>query len=148
MVKLRLKRMGTIDKPFYRIVAVDSRKKRDGIYLEALGYYDPKTDPLTLKIDFDKALTWLGKGAQPSETVNSLFRKAGILEKWHQIKIGSPQEKTADTETTVVTELPDENKNEEIETPVNETEPVEPVSAENETEVEMEEPATAAAKSE
>ncbi|MCD4796965.1 MAG: 30S ribosomal protein S16 [Candidatus Cloacimonetes bacterium] len=86
MVKLRLKRMGAIDKPFYRIVALDSRKKRDGVYLESLGYYDPKTDPSTLKVDIEKALNWLKVGAQPSDTVRSLFKKAGVLEKWHNTK--------------------------------------------------------------
>lgn len=86
MVRLRLKRMGAINKPFYRIVAVDARKKRDGKYLEALGYYDPKTNPFTLKLDIDKAINWLKVGAQPSETVKSLFRKAGVLQKWHDIR--------------------------------------------------------------
>lgn len=86
MVKLRLKRMGAINKPFYRIVALDSRKKRDGAYLESLGYYDPKTDPSTLKVDIEKALNWLKLGAQPSDTVRSLFKKAGVLEKWHNTK--------------------------------------------------------------
>ena len=86
MVKLRLKRMGKIDTPFYRIVVLDSRKKRDGAYIESLGYYDPKTDPLTLKVDTDKAIQWLQKGAQPSDTVRSLLRKAGVLEKWHNLK--------------------------------------------------------------
>jgi len=86
MVKLRLKRMGKIDTPFYRIVVLDSRKKRDGAYLESLGYYDPKTDPLTLKVDTDRAIHWLENGAQPSDTVRSLLRKAGILEKWHNLK--------------------------------------------------------------
>jgi len=86
MVRLRLKRMGAINKPFYRIVAVDARKKRDGKYLEALGYYDPKTNPFTLKLDIDKAINWLKVGAQPSDTVKSLFRKAGVLQKWHEIK--------------------------------------------------------------
>ena len=86
MVKLRLKRMGTIDKPFYRIVAVDSRKKRDGKYLECVGYYDPKTDPLTIKIESERALYWLGVGAQPSYTVRSLFRKTGVLETRHNLK--------------------------------------------------------------
>ena len=93
MVRLRLRRMGTIDKPFYRIVAVDSRKKRDGIYLESVGYYDPKTDPLTLKVDIDNAIKWLRLGAQPSDTVRSLFRKAGVLEKWHNEKFGSEEVK-------------------------------------------------------
>jgi small subunit ribosomal protein S16 len=78
--------MGTVDKPFYRIVAVDSRKKRDGKYLESVGYYDPKTDPLTLKVDADRAIYWLSVGAQPSDTVRSLLRKAGILEKWHKTR--------------------------------------------------------------
>ncbi|MCF7813260.1 MAG: 30S ribosomal protein S16, partial [Candidatus Cloacimonetes bacterium] len=88
MVKLRLKRMGKINKPFYRIVCLDSRKKRDGAYLEAIGYYDPKTDPLTLKVDTDKALYWLGKGAQPSDTVHSLLKKVGVMQKFHESKFG------------------------------------------------------------
>ena len=87
MVKLRLKRMGTINKPFYRIIAIDARKKRDGKYLESLGYYDPKTDPLTLKVDVDKSIKWLKVGAQPTDTVRSLFRRAGIMEKWHNLKL-------------------------------------------------------------
>ena len=86
MVKLRLKRMGGRDKPFYRIVAVDARKKRDGKYLESVGYYDPKTDPFTLKVDIDKAIKWIKVGAQPTETVRALFRKAGVLEKWHNMR--------------------------------------------------------------
>jgi len=90
--------MGAINKPFYRIVAIDSHKKRDGKYLEALGYYDPKTDPYTLKVDIEKALNWLKVGAQPSQTVNSLFRKAGILEKWHNIKFSKKDEDSKITE--------------------------------------------------
>jgi small subunit ribosomal protein S16 len=98
MVKLRLKRMGTIDKPFYRIVAVDSRKKRDGKYLECVGYYDPKTNPLTLKVEADRALYWLGVGAQPSDTVRSLLRKAGLLEKWHNLRYVNKSSIEPDTE--------------------------------------------------
>jgi len=85
MVSLRLKRMGSANNPFYRIVAVDSRKKRDGKYIEALGYYDPKTDPCTIKIDSELAVKWINYGARPSETVRSLFKKAGILAKIHQL---------------------------------------------------------------
>ena len=92
MVKLRLKRMGSINKPFYRIVTLDSRKKRDGIYLESIGYYDPKTDPFTLKVDVDRALYWLGVGAQPSDTVRSLLKKAGVMEKFHNAKFGEKEE--------------------------------------------------------
>ena len=104
MVKLRLKRMGAIDKPFYRIIAIDSRKKRDGKYLEALGYYDPKTDPFTLKVDVDKSIKWLKVGAQPTDTVRSLFRRAGIMEKWHNLKLEKISEKKASEETKEKTE--------------------------------------------
>lgn len=108
MVKLRLRRMGAINKPFYRIVAVDARKKRDGAYLENLGYYDPKTDPFTLKVHIDKAIEWLKKGAQPSETVRSLFKKAGVLEKWHNIRmdinIEAADEKAEKLEEAVIVE--------------------------------------------
>jgi small subunit ribosomal protein S16 len=94
MVKLRLRRSGANDKPFYRVVAVDSRRKRDGQYLDNIGYYDPKTDPFTLQLDTDKAIQWLSQGAQPSETVNSLLRRAGILEKWHNMRFIKKTEPT------------------------------------------------------
>jgi small subunit ribosomal protein S16 len=92
MVKLRLRRQGAINQPFYRIVAVDSRLKRDGKYLESIGYYDPKSEPFILKVDVEKALKWLQVGAQPSETVRSLFRKVGVLEKWHTIRFSKSEE--------------------------------------------------------
>jgi len=95
MVKLRLRRMGAINRPFYRIVAVDSRKKRDGAYLEAVGYYDPKSEPLTLKVDAEKIMKWLDVGAQPTDTVKSLFKKAGVMEQWHNLK-QSRKEATAE----------------------------------------------------
>ncbi len=88
MVSLRLKRMGCRNKPFYRIVAVDSRHKRDGKYLEALGYYDPKTDPCTINVDQEKAIKWINYGAKPSVTVRSLFKKKGVLAKVHEMKHG------------------------------------------------------------
>lgn len=96
MVKLRLKRMGKINKPFYRIVCLDSRKKRDGAYLESIGYYDPKTEPLTLKVDTDRALYWLSNGAQPSDTVRSLLKRAGIMQKFHELKFAAQE--TEDTD--------------------------------------------------
>ncbi|MCB5250846.1 MAG: 30S ribosomal protein S16 [Candidatus Cloacimonadales bacterium] len=86
MVKIRLTRMGSINKPFYRIVAVDSRNKRDGKYIENIGYYDPKHNPAIVKIEEDLALKWLKVGAQPSQTVRSLFKNAGILQKMHEFK--------------------------------------------------------------
>jgi small subunit ribosomal protein S16 len=79
--------MGAADKPFYRIVAVDSRRKRDGKYIESVGYYDPKQDPFTLKVDIDNAIKWLNVGAQPSDTVRSLLKKAGVMQKFHEMKL-------------------------------------------------------------
>ena len=100
MVKLRLKRMGAKNQPFYRVVAVDSRVKRDGKYIEAIGYYDPKTDPFTLNLDQDIAIKWLNCGAQPTETVRALFRKAGILAKFHEMRFGKTVEQNLTEETT------------------------------------------------
>ena len=80
-VKLRLTRMGSKKSPFYRIVAMDGRKARDGQYIESLGYYNPKAEPVELKIDSEKALEWIKKGAQPTDTVRDLLRKNGIIEK-------------------------------------------------------------------
>lgn len=77
-VKIRLKRMGAKKAPFYRVVVADSRSPRDGRFIEELGYYNPLTEPATVKIDAEKAQKWLSNGAQPSETVRNLFRKQGI----------------------------------------------------------------------
>ncbi len=79
MVKLRLQRFGTKKKPFYRIVAADSRKPRDGRYLQIVGVYDPTKNPAYVNIDNEKVLNWLRNGAQPTDTVKSLFSKAGII---------------------------------------------------------------------
>ncbi len=81
MVKLRLTRMGAKKAPFYRIVAMDSRKARDGKYIDQIGYYNPVTVPKQIVIDADKAKEWLAKGAQPTETVLSLLKTQGIIEK-------------------------------------------------------------------
>lgn len=70
--------MGAKKRPSYRIVAADSRSPRDGAFIESVGYYDPITDPATVKIDMDRARHWLSVGAQPTETVQSLFKKAGV----------------------------------------------------------------------
>ncbi|MGM0609830.1 MAG: 30S ribosomal protein S16 [Thermodesulfobacteriota bacterium] len=77
-MKLRLTRMGSKKKPFYRIVALDSKKKRDGRVLEYLGHYNPMTEPAQVKVDVEKAQAWLDRGAQPSDTVRSLLQKAGM----------------------------------------------------------------------
>ncbi len=93
MVKLRLKRMGRKNIPFYRVVAVDSRKKRDGAYLEALGFYSPKDDETKVKIDQEIALKWLNLGAQPTDTVKSLLRQVGVLKIWGEEKKAAAQAK-------------------------------------------------------
>jgi small subunit ribosomal protein S16 len=74
--------MGRKKRPFYRIVAADSRAPRDGAFLEVIGHYNPLTEPATIFIDEDKALKWLRRGAQPTETTHSLLRKMGIWDKF------------------------------------------------------------------
>ncbi len=81
MVKIRLKRLGQKKSPFYRIVVADSRYPRNGRFIEELGYYNPMTNPAEFKVDAEKANEWIAKGAQPTETVKSLFVKNGIVEK-------------------------------------------------------------------
>ena len=81
MVKIRLRRMGAKKRPFYRLVVADARSPRDGRFIEQLGYYDPLTDPATIKIDGDKVRQWLSQGAQPSDAARSLLQREGILER-------------------------------------------------------------------
>ncbi len=79
MVKMRLKRIGAKKAPAYRIVVADSRSPRDGRFIEQIGFYNPLTNPAEVKIDAEKAKTWLANGAQPTETVRSLLKKTEIL---------------------------------------------------------------------
>ncbi|MBQ7309025.1 MAG: 30S ribosomal protein S16 [Clostridia bacterium] len=79
-VKIRLKRIGAKKAPFYRVVVADSRYPRDGRFIEEIGYYNPLTTPVEIKIDSEKAQNWIKNGAQPTETVKSLLKKAGITE--------------------------------------------------------------------
>jgi small subunit ribosomal protein S16 len=79
MVKMRLKRIGAKKAPAYRIVVADSRSPRDGRFIEQIGFYNPLTNPAEIKIDAEKAKTWLANGAQPTETVRSLLKKTEIL---------------------------------------------------------------------
>ena len=76
MVRLRLTRRGAKKKPFYRVVAADSRSPRDGRFIEQLGYYDPMKDPFVLKLDLERIDHWISNGAQPSETVARLIARA------------------------------------------------------------------------
>jgi len=80
--RIRLKRMGAKKAPFYRLVVADSRSPRDGRFVEEIGYYNPLTQPAEIKVDEEKALRWLNTGAQPSETVRALFKKAGVWQKF------------------------------------------------------------------
>jgi len=79
LVKIRLKRMGAKKRPFYRLVVADARSPRDGRFIEQLGYYDPLTEPKTVKIDAEKVQKWLDQGAQPSDAARSLLQREGIL---------------------------------------------------------------------
>ena len=88
-VKLRLKRMGSKQRPFYRIVAADSRSPRDGKFIENVGYYDPMKQPAVVKIDDELAIKWLKNGAMPTDTVRSLLSQAGIMKKYHEEKMAS-----------------------------------------------------------
>ncbi len=85
-VKLRLKRMGAKQRPFYRIVASDSRSPRDGRFIEVVGTYNPISTPAEVKIDEEKALYWLGHGAQPTDTVRNLLSQTGVLKKFAENK--------------------------------------------------------------
>ncbi|MCL2675562.1 MAG: 30S ribosomal protein S16 [Firmicutes bacterium] len=78
--KIRLTRMGGKKAPFYRVVVADSRTSRDGGYIELIGTYNPLTDPAEVKLDAEKAKKWIANGAQPTDTVRSLFVRAGIVE--------------------------------------------------------------------
>ncbi|QTA37743.1 30S ribosomal protein S16 [Thermosipho ferrireducens] len=86
MVRIRLTRMGKKKQPFYRIVVVDQKKRRDGAYIESLGYYNPIKDPYILEVNVEKAVEWILKGAQPSETVRKLLSKVGVFSKVDELK--------------------------------------------------------------
>ncbi len=79
-VKIRLTRMGSKKKPFYRVVVADSRAPRDGKFIEQIGYYNPLLETEQVKLDVEKANKWLNNGAQPTETVKALFKKNGVYE--------------------------------------------------------------------
>ena len=83
MVRIRLRRQGAKKQPTYRVVVADQRSPRDGRFIENIGFYDPRTDPPTIRIEADRALHWLGMGAQPSDAVLRMLKKTGI---WQQFK--------------------------------------------------------------
>ena len=79
MVKIRLRRMGAKKAPYYRIIVADSRSPRDGRCIEEIGTYDPLTEPATIAVDAEKAQQWITNGAQPTDTVKALLKKANVL---------------------------------------------------------------------
>ena len=85
-VKLRLKRMGAKKRPFYRIVAADSRSPRDGKFIEVVGTYNPIMEPAEIKVNQELALKWLNQGAIPTDTVRDLLSKQGIMKAYHESK--------------------------------------------------------------
>ncbi len=85
-VKIRLARHGAKKSPFYRVVVADSRSPRDGRFVEIIGQYDSTKNPAIINIDEEKAFKWLENGAQPTDTVKSLFSKLGIMKKWDEMK--------------------------------------------------------------
>ena len=133
-VRIRLQRHGRKKRPFYRLVAADARAQRDGVFLERLGHYNPLTDPADVFIDEEKALKWLRRGAQPSDTAKRLLSKSGILMKFEYEKLGKPmpdseiaeevattddsepteaQETASEAETVQTEEISDESAEEE-----------------------------------
>lgn len=87
-VKIRLKRMGAKKAPFYRVIVADSRSPRDGRFIDIIGTYNPLTTPAEIKLNEESAIKWLNNGAIPTDTVKNLFSKAGIMEKYHNLKQG------------------------------------------------------------
>jgi small subunit ribosomal protein S16 len=95
MVKIRLRRTGAKKKPTYRVVVADSHAPRDGRFVEILGYYDPRTEPVTFNIEEDRALYWLSVGAQPTDVVEKLLKNSGVLERFAQAKTQAKAEPVA-----------------------------------------------------
>ena len=87
-VKIRLKRMGAKKAPFYRVIVANSRSPRDGRFIDTIGTYNPLTTPAEIKLNEESAIKWLNNGAIPTDTVKNLFSKAGIMEKYHNLKQG------------------------------------------------------------
>jgi small subunit ribosomal protein S16 len=86
-VKIRLKRMGSKKRPFYRIVVADSRSPRDGRFIEMVGTYNPLVNPAEVKLEEETIMQWLNNGAQPSDTVRNILSNAGLMQKFHEAKL-------------------------------------------------------------
>ncbi len=130
-VRIRLQRHGRKKRPFYRLVAADARAQRDGVFLERLGHYNPMTEPADVFIDEGKALKWLRRGAQPSDTAKRLLTKNGILMKFEYEKLGKPMPDQEVVEEDAETDDPEP-------TEVKETEPETETADSEETETQEE----------
>jgi len=116
MVKIRLRRVGKKKQPSYRIVVADSRAPRDGRFIEVIGFYNPRTEPETVRIKEDRALYWLSVGAQPTEPVARLLKKQGTLDRFARLKAGEPLEAlVAEAEAAASAEPSDRQAREEEE---------------------------------
>lgn len=91
MVRIRLTRVGRSKSPYYRVVVADSHKQRDGRFIEILGHYQPLGKETKVEVDAEKALKWLQVGAQPTDTVRSILRKAGVLKTFHENRKPAPK---------------------------------------------------------
>lgn len=103
-VKIRLKRVGKTKAPSYRIVVADARSPRDGRTIEDLGWYNPLVEPSAIQVDSDRALRWLKVGAQPTESVVSLLKRAGVMERFEQDKAAAKAPKTETSTPATQTE--------------------------------------------
>lgn len=130
MVRIRLRRVGKRNQPSYRIVAADSRVKRDGKYLEMLGFYNPRTHPPTVVVKEDRVYRWLSHGAQVTEAVERIFRMIGLWERYERYKQGEDLETLLqesavaqepfkpDRKTSIAAELGQQDQDETQEAPV------------------------------
>jgi small subunit ribosomal protein S16 len=90
MVRIRLRRMGSAKRPFYRVVVADARSPRDGRFIESIGKYHPLSDPSLVEIDEERALYWLSQGAQPTEQVRNLLERQGVWQRFRAARSGKP----------------------------------------------------------
>ena len=103
MVRIRLRRIGGKKQPSYRIVVADKESPRDGRFLEVLGHYNPRTEPVTLMLQEDKIYDWLKNGAQPTDSIKQIFQTAGLLDRYARLKAGEPLEKLLEEAAAVTT---------------------------------------------
>jgi len=92
-VKIRLKRIGAKKRPYYRVVVANSTASRDGRFIDTIGHFDPLSDPPVVRLNEEKALHWLGHGAQPTDTTRALLKKQGILDRFEAAKLAARQAK-------------------------------------------------------